>query len=141
MTDLTLSVDKTIHAPIERVYDAWLDPAMLTQFILPAQGMPNPEVENDPREGGRFTIVMHVGDDRIPHTGTYRVLDRPRCIEFSWESPYSTDDSVVTLRLDAIDPQRTRVNLTHVRFLSEEARDDHEAGWGKILDELVGILN
>jgi uncharacterized protein YndB with AHSA1/START domain len=58
MTELTVNIEKTIHAPIAKVFDAWLDPAMLTRFILPDPAMPQPEVENDPREGGRFTIVM-----------------------------------------------------------------------------------
>ena len=141
MTDLSVNIHKTIPAPIERVYDAWLDPALLARFILPAPGMPNPEVENDPREGGRFTIVMHVGDERIPHRGTYLALERPTRIEFSWESPYSTDDSVVTLRFESLDANRTRVELTHLRFIDEEARANHEGGWSRILDELAGLLN
>lgn len=136
MTDLTVNITKTVHAPIEQVFDAWLNPELLTRFILPAPGMPQPEVETDPREGGRFTIVMHVGDDRIPHTGSYLELDRPHRLRFSWESPYSTDDSTVTLDFAEIDSTTTRVELTHAKFLHEEARSDHEGGWGNILDRL-----
>ena len=44
MTDLTVTLNKTIHASIGKVFDAWLDPDMLSRFILPAPGMPNPEV-------------------------------------------------------------------------------------------------
>ena len=36
MTDLTVSITKTLSAPIEQVFDAWLDPAMLTRS-LPAK--------------------------------------------------------------------------------------------------------
>jgi len=136
MTDLTVNISKTIHAPIEKVFDAWLDCEMLAQFILPSPGMPQPDVENDPREGGRFTIVMHVGDDDIPHTGSYLTLQRPHRLVFSWESPYSSDDSEVRLDFSAIDENTTRVELTHVKFLHEEARSDHEGGWGNILDKL-----
>ena len=140
MSDLTVNLKKTINAPIERVFDAWLDPAMLTRFILPDPAMPQPEVENDPREGGRFTIVMHVGDDRLPHTGTYLTVERPRRLRFSWKSAYSPDDSTVTLDFTAIDADTTRVELTHVKFLHEEARSDHEGGWGNILDKLVEVI-
>jgi len=140
MTDLTVNITKTVHAPIEQVFDAWLNPELLTRFILPAPGMPQPEVENEPREGGRFTIVMHVGDDRIPHTGSYLELDRPHRLRFSWESPYSTDDSTVTLDFAEIDSTTTRVELTHVKFLHEEARSDHEGGWGNILDRLSELF-
>ncbi len=140
MTDLTVHLNKTINAPIEKVFDAWLDPEMLTRFILPAPGMPQPDVENDAREGGRFTIVMHVGDDKIPHTGNYLTVDRPNRLVFSWESPYSTDDSTVTLDFNSIDANTTRVELIHVKFLHEEARSDHEGGWGNILDKLDKVI-
>jgi uncharacterized protein YndB with AHSA1/START domain len=140
MTDLTVNLNKTVNAPIEKVFDAWLDPGMLTRFILPAPGMPQPDVENDPREGGRFTIVMHVGDDKIPHTGSYLIVDRPNRLVFSWESPYSTDDSTVTLDFKAVDASTTQVELTHVKFLHEEARSDHEGGWGNILDKLNEVI-
>ena len=76
MSDLTLSVSRAINAPIEKVFDAWLDPKMLTQFILPMSGMPQQEVENKPQQGGSFTIVMHVGDNEIPHTGEYLEVSR-----------------------------------------------------------------
>jgi uncharacterized protein YndB with AHSA1/START domain len=140
MTDLTVNIKKTINAPIEKVFDAWLAPTLLTRFILPMPGMPQPEVENDPREGGRFTIVMHVGDDRIPHSGSYLSVDRPNRLVFSWESPYSIDDSTVTLDFSVIDAVTTEVELTHVKFLHEEARSDHEGGWGNILDKLDAII-
>jgi uncharacterized protein YndB with AHSA1/START domain len=140
MTDLTVNISKTINAPVERVFDAWLDPAMLTRFILPAADMPPPDVENDVHEGGRFTIVMHVGDDSIPHCGSYLEIKRPERLVFSWESPYSTDDSTVTLQFSAIDSNSTRVELTHVKFLNEQARSDHEGGWGNILDKLAEVI-
>lgn len=140
MTDLTVNIEKTIKAPIEQVFDAWLDPAMLTRFILPDPAMPQPEVSNDAREGGRFEIIMHVGEDKLPHTGTYQVIERPRRLQFSWESAYSTDDSSVTLEFTPVDENTTRVELSHVKFLHEAARSDHEGGWGNILDKLAEVV-
>jgi uncharacterized protein YndB with AHSA1/START domain len=140
MNDLSVNISKTINAPIEKVFDAWLDPLLLTQFILPAPGMMQPLVENDARDGGRFSIIMQVGDERIPHTGTYLVLERPHRLAFSWESPFSTDDSVVTLIFDAIDSNTTRLDLNHVKFINEEARANHEGGWNNILDQLAQVI-
>ncbi len=140
MTDLSVNISKTINAPIEKVFDAWLDSSMLTRFILPDPAMPRPEVENDPREGGRFTIVMFVGDDKLPHTGTYLTVDRPHRLVFSWESAYSTDDSTITLDFTVVDANTTNIELTHVKFLHEEARSDHEGGWGNILDKLGEVI-
>jgi len=98
MNDLTVKVTKIIHAPIERVFDAWLNPETLSQFILPMPGMPQPQTETDACEGGNFTIIMQVGDDKIPHTGKYLEISRPNILVFTWESPFSTDGSTVTLK-------------------------------------------
>ena len=141
MKDLTLNVRKTIHAPIEKVFDAWLNPELLAQFILPMPGMPQPEVENDAQQGGSFTIVMQVGDDKIPHTGEYLEINRPDKLVFSWLSPCSTDGSQVTIDFKAVDSSTTDVELTHVRFIDEETRADHEGGWTNILEMLDEVLS
>lgn len=141
MTDLTVNINKTIHAPIEKVFDAWLNPKTLSQFILPMPGMPVPQVETDAREGGDFTIIMQVGDDKIPHTGKYLEINRPDKLVFTWESPCSIDNSTVTLIFSAVDKNKTDVELTHVRFIDEETRADHEGGWGNILDKLNDVLS
>ena len=141
MSDLTLSVSKTINAPIEKVFDAWLDPEMLSKFILPMPGMPQPEVENEPQQGGSFTIIMQVGEDKIPHTGQYLEISRPDKLVFSWLSPFSTDGSTVTIDFSEMPDGRTNVQLRHVKFIDEETRSDHEGGWTNILQVLNNILN
>jgi len=140
MSDLTVHVSKTIHAPIETVFDAWLDPETLSQFVLPMPGMPKPETETDAREGGRFTIIMQVGDDKIPHTGQYLEISRPHKLVFTWESPGSADASTVTLEFTDTGENNTNVELTHIRFIDEETRTNHEGGWGNILVSLNDIL-
>jgi len=133
MNNLICNVNRVINAPIEKVFDAWLNPQILSRFMLPMPGMPHPRTEVDAREGGRFTIYMEVGEEIIPHSGTYLQLDRPSRLVFSWESPFSTDGSSVTLDFTAVDSGNTRTELTHVRFIDEETRNNHEAGWENIL--------
>jgi uncharacterized protein YndB with AHSA1/START domain len=140
MTDLTVNVTKIIHAPIEKVFDAWLNPETLSQFILPMTGMPQPQVETDAREGGKFKIIMQVGDDKIPHTGRYIEINRPNKLVFTWESPFSTDGSTVTLKFNDVGENRTNIDLTHIKFIDEERRENHEGGWGNILESLNDIL-
>ena len=140
MIDLKVTVSKTIHAPIEKVFNAWLNPKILSQFILPMPGMPSPEVKTDPREQGKFTIIMHVGDDKIPHTGEYLEINSPEKLVFTWESPFSTDNSTVTLNFTMLDENKTQVELTHIRFIDEESRSNHEGGWENILDKLNEII-
>lgn len=135
MTELSLTVSRFIAAPVERVYNAWLDPALLARFMLAGEGMSVSHVENEAREGGRFTIIMHNGDQVLPHGGMYLTLEPYSQIRFTWESPYSADESIVTLTFTAV-PGGTNVALHHVKFLDEASRDAHAAGWAAILQQL-----
>ena len=38
MTDLTLTVERTIKAPPATVFEAWLNPEMLRKFMMPGAG-------------------------------------------------------------------------------------------------------
>ncbi|MCY1127364.1 SRPBCC domain-containing protein [Frigidibacter sp. RF13] len=135
MSDLRLTVSRTIAAPARKVYDAWLNAETLARFMLPAEGVTVTDCTTDPRVGGRFSMIMRVGERDIPHAGTYHELTPHSRIRFGWESPFSADDSEVTIDL-APEATGTKVTLTHVRFPSDESRDNHEAGWGRILDVL-----
>ena len=141
MTDLIVEVNKTIQAPIEKVFDAWLDPKMLSLFMMPMQDMPEADVENDAREGGDFTIIMHVGDDQLPHTGKYLEINRPDKLIFTWLSHCSADNSIVTLNFTRIDNNKTNISLYHVKFIDEKTRSDHEGGWSNILDKLNDVMS
>jgi uncharacterized protein YndB with AHSA1/START domain len=141
MTDLTVNVSREIEANIEKVFDAWLDADTLSQFILPMPGMSQPQTETDPRPDGSFTIIMQVGEDKIPHTGKYLEIRRPDKLVFSWISPFSADGSTVTLLFKDLGDNKTRVDLTQVKFLDEESRANHEGGWTNILTSLDKFLS
>ena len=139
-TELNLEVSRVINAPKDVLFDAWLDPKMLANFMMPAPDMSVPEVKADARVGGRFLIVMHAGGKDMPHEGTYKTIDRPNTLAFTWESPMSPiDGSIVTLNFDDVDGG-TKVTLNHVRFPNEESRNNHEAGWTRILEALAGAV-
>jgi len=141
MSELTVNLNKTINAPLEKTYEAWLNPETLAKFILPMPGMPKPEVENDAREGGDFTIIMAVGDEKVPHTGKYLVIKRYKELTFTWQSPCSVENSTVTLVFTELNKNQTNIELTHVKFIDEETRQDHQGGWGNILDALNNLYN
>lgn len=138
MTDLTLSVSRIVNASAQRIYDAWLDPAMMARFMFPRPGMHISDVQTDPRVGGRFRVVMVEGKD-LPHEGTYKELIPYSKLVFTWEAPWSAPGSLVTIALEPVGTA-TRVDLTHVHFLSEESRDGHAAGWTGILQNLATLL-
>jgi uncharacterized protein YndB with AHSA1/START domain len=139
MTDLTLSLKRTIKASPEAVYDAWLDPVTITRFMAGGADQRVTEARTDPRVGGTFRIVM-TSDKDIAHQGVYRDLVPHSLIRFTWESPYSPAESEVTIHLSPV-ADGTEITLSQVKFLSEGARDGHLGGWTRILDRLAITLD
>ena len=141
MNELELTINRTIPASREAVFNAWLSPKILAQFMTTPMGGTKPtQVTNDPVRGGRFSIVMMNEDKEIPHAGTYLEINPHSRLVFTWESPYSLDDSVVTIDLTEPEPGKTDLKLRHVKFRSEQARDGHKEGWTAIVGNLVNIL-
>ncbi len=140
-TELELTVSRHIAAPRETLFDAWLDPRMLARFMTPGENMTVPEAKTDPRVGGRFLILMRAGDQDMPHEGTYREIDRPNRLAFTWESQHSTvEGSTVTIDFEEADGG-TNLTLTHVRFENEQMRENHRGGWTAIVDALAAVAS
>ncbi len=141
MSELELTVSRTIAAPRETVFNAWLSPVTLAKFMRTASdGVEASSVTTDPVKGGRFSIMMVTREREIPHGGTYLEISPHSRLSFTWESPYSDDDSVVTIDLAEPAPGQTEITLKHVKFRSEEARDGHIRGWTALLDYLADAL-
>ena len=136
IAELSLEISRTIAAPREKLFDAWLSPEALARFMTPGANMSVPHATTDPKVGGRFSILMRAGDNDMPHEGTYQVIDRPNRLAFTWESIHSTvENSTVTIDFDEV-ADGTKVTLRHIRFENEEKRDQHKGGWAAILEAL-----
>ncbi|MGV8935967.1 MAG: SRPBCC family protein [Allorhizobium sp.] len=140
MNELELTVRHTISASRQKVFDAWLSPAVLSKFMGPPGGTTPARVTNDPVKGGRFSIVMFFDGKEIPHAGTYLEIAPHSRLAFTWESPHSLDDSVVTIDFSELGPDRTEITLTQVKFRSESARDGHKEGWNTIFEALEKVI-
>src|SRR2546427_2705187 len=63
-----LVVRRVLPVPRERVFAAWLDPALMARWMCPGDTR-SATVELDPRVGGAFRIVMHHGRGDADHRG------------------------------------------------------------------------
>jgi len=141
MDELELTINRSIAASREKVFAAWLSPDMLAKFMAPPAGGAAPSiVENDPVQGGRFSIIMVTAEKQIPHTGTYLEILPFSRLSFTWQSPHSLDDSLVTIDFTETGTGGTDITLKQVKFKSEKLRDGHREGWNAILDNLEGSL-
>ena len=69
----TLTTMREVDAPLDRVWDAWVDPQKMARWWGPA-GFHSDVRELDVRAGGRFDVVMH-GPDGTDFANVY-VFDR-----------------------------------------------------------------
>jgi uncharacterized protein YndB with AHSA1/START domain len=136
----SLTLERTIAASPQTVFDAWLDPEVLARFMKPAPGAGVARVEVDARVGGSFLIVMKVGEQEIPHSGEYLAIDRYRRLAFTWVSDVAGRGSRVELLFEAVGTDATRLVLRHEGLPSESARTAHHGGWEHILGTLVLAL-
>ncbi len=140
MNAFEITLVKTIPAPPEFVFDAWLDPDALAKFMTPMEGMTVPLVESDPREGGEYLILMKAGDRELPHRGVYKTIDRHKILAFTWNNPFNETESVVTLHFADDGSGQTELTLRHTGLPSKESRDNHEAGWTLIGETLATVV-
>ena len=57
-----ITVETTVHAPIEKVWNDWTEPNHITKWNSPSDDWHTPFSENDLRIGGKFTSRMEAKD-------------------------------------------------------------------------------
>jgi uncharacterized protein YndB with AHSA1/START domain len=131
---VAVTVSRSIAAPPEQVFDAWLDPNAVGHWLFATPDGAMEKVEIDPRVGGRFTIVERRGSDLAEHFGEYRELDRPRRIAFDFWTSFSDERTLVTVAIHA-DGKGSQLTLTHEGVWADY-EDRTEQGWTMILEGL-----
>lgn len=131
----------------ERVFDAWLDPAMVRKWMsLPSPllgAMDVRRIEIDPRVGGRFTFSDMREAGEAVHWGFYREIDRPRRLVFTWFTSQEEEEensSVVTL---TIEPTADGCVATIVHRMDAQWREyvkQTEKGWHSLLAQIDSFL-
>jgi uncharacterized protein YndB with AHSA1/START domain len=132
-------VKRTIPATVDELFDAWLDPESLAQWMLPGDHQRN-TVSVDARVGGAFEIVMHHQNGAKRHYGEYRVIERNKKLVFTWYSDATHHtETLVTVEFHAASAS-TEIVLTHERMPDHEAGLQHTNGWNLALELLAGLL-
>ena len=90
------TITRVFDAPRDVVWRCWTDPDEAPYWLHP-RGIDTPRdsVDFDLRPGGRYRYTMVAGDGTTyPTVGTYREVDPPRRLVFTWGSPGDADDEM-----------------------------------------------
>lgn len=145
-------LQRTIPAPPEEVYEAWLDPQLLQQWMAPGR-FDVQRAEVDARVGGHLRI-WHA--DTGSHVGGFECeileLQPYERLVFRWgfvgprRAAGPVYDSLLTITLQATRSDETTLTLVHERLddlaaaMPEGARNV-EQGWAMVLDKLAELLD
>lgn len=134
-------VEKRFRRAREQVFDAFLDPARVGDWLFHTPGGVMERADFDPVPGGEFALFERRGGDLARHFGRFVAIDRPERILFDF-------------RVDEAPEEPTRVTVTFSEteggcivtlahdLAPEWARyaDRSAAGWAMILDSLEGVI-
>ena len=130
----TVTVERRIAAPPEKVFDAWLDPESLGQWLFRTPRGTMERVEVEPRVGGRFRVDERRDGELAEHYGEYVALERPHRLVFDFWTSFSEERTRVVVEI-APDGDGTLITLTH-RGVWADYKDRTRQGWTMILEGL-----
>jgi uncharacterized protein YndB with AHSA1/START domain len=134
-------VRRLLPATPDVVYDEWLDPGALADWMCPRPARCR-GIESEPRPGGRLRIDIEDGGTEFWVSGEYLVLDRPSRLSFSWSCSTWPDPglkSVVNVLLEPRENEQTLMTIEHT-LLPPGLVDQHERGWTAIAEQLAEEL-
>jgi uncharacterized protein YndB with AHSA1/START domain len=140
---LSLEIVRKFAAPLDRVWDAWTNPAEMTHWMSPPEAdLISAEGEAEPGGDWRIRMKGHDGTDYIAF-GAYQIVEPMGRIVFShrWERADGSfsPETLVTVTLEEVGGE-TQMTFQQVGFESEEVRDMHVEGWSGCFDILAERL-
>lgn len=150
---LEVRLERTIAAPPERVYRAWLDPALLARWMAPGP-FDLTRAEVDERPGGHYRIWHADAASGAPMGGFEAEITElvpAQRVVFRWGfvGPERTEgpvyDSRLTVTFQPAPGGATVLTLVHERLDAlaaalPEAAANVGAGWADVLDKLSAAL-
>lgn len=124
-----ITVEATINAPVETVWECWTKPEHVTQWNHASDDWHSPKGTNDLRKGGKFVFRMEAKDKSVGFDfgGTYTKVLEHKQIDYTME-----DDRKVSVTFEDHDGH-THVTETFDAE-SENSPEMQREGWQSILD-------
>ena len=123
---VAVRVERTLRAPPERVFRAFLDPDLIRRWMAP-DDLTIDQVTVEPRVGGRIEVLhSRNGASTGKFAGLFLKIDPPRELVYRWAfvgtEPEKGEyfDTLVTVHLRRVPGDQTRISVVHEKL--EELR-------------------
>ena len=138
-----ITIKRIFAASVEKVYEAWTEPAKLMQWFSPNIRWRTPKVDFELVAGGKHDITLrHSDGDEMRILGRYvEILPNER-ISFTWNfkgGDSEAEESLVTVEFRAT-TGGTELTLTHDRQNDPNEKAQAEQGWSGMMELLESFL-
>lgn len=138
----TVRVQRVMPAAPDVVFDQWLDPVALEEWMCP-HPVRVLDVTVEPHIGGRVRFDVDDSGTRVLITGQFLTIDRPRLLSFTWANsnwPDPTSESVVNVAFEPVGDDETLMSIEH-SLLPPEEFESFDNGWTLTFEQLAAVLN
>jgi uncharacterized protein YndB with AHSA1/START domain len=152
----TLTITREFNAPRSTVWKAWTEPEHFMRWWGP-RNYTSPYCRIDLKVGGSYLNCMRSSrGDAFWTTGVYKEIVEPERIVYTdsfadekgnvvQAAHYGLGEdfpleSLVTVVLEDLGGERTRMTMTHAPLPAGRTFDDTSAGWSQSFDKLAACL-
>lgn len=130
-----ITIQNTINASIDKVWDFWTTPEHITKWSFASPEWHTPHAENDLREGGKFSSTMAAKDGSMSFDfgGEYTLVEKNKAIEYilgdgrKVEISFTETPSGVEI-IQSFDPE------------TQNPEEMQRGGWQAILDNFKSYV-
>lgn len=138
--NVILTLSHKFEASLEKVWDAWTNPDVISKWWLPEGFTESKPNEVDLKVGGGFKYHMQPpeGEAFYAH-GIFTEIIPNKLIKSTWLWSHSEQETFLTVEFKESNGG-TELILIHELFTDEEQRNLHADGWEKCLDRIENLI-
>ncbi|MGI9596862.1 MAG: SRPBCC family protein [Acidimicrobiales bacterium] len=134
MTGRTVVISRELEAPPERVFAAWTDVELLTQWFGCATDMLWQVHSWDVKPGGLIHVSLDFDGTPYVVRGRFVDVDEPNRLQYEWEA-----GQVITVTIEA-HSDGSRMTVEHAGLPNEEMEEIVTGGWSASTIQIKAVL-
>jgi uncharacterized protein YndB with AHSA1/START domain len=134
-------VQRIMPAPPEVVFDEWLDPKAMEEWMCP-RPVRCVAVTIEARVGGNVRLDVDDSGTSVLIAGRFLAIDRPHALRLTWSNSNWQDPTTVSIVDVAFEPfgeDETLMSIEHSLMPPEEFDGFHD-GWTLTFEQLAAFL-